>query len=297
MSTRTRGILLILLAAVMWSLGGVLIKATRGNPAAVATWRSLFAGAFLVLVMVARRTRPTDRARLVLLGLTYAGTMFGFVIATRLTTAAAAIALQYTAPVWVLIFGMLLLREAPRAAQLPAFALCGVGTALFFLEDVPREGMTGNVLALFSGVCFGLMMIAARSMRRTSSITLACAGNLVAAGVMACGTLFWSGLRFEAAPQLDRLALDGRDLAVTAVMGVAQIGIPYAIFSRGIRYVKAYEASVLGLAEPMLNPVWVLLIHREVPSAWTIGGAVLILSGILFVALPERKKAIPPPPD
>jgi drug/metabolite transporter (DMT)-like permease len=262
-----RSRLLVLAAAVLWSTGGAAIKLCALSPWQIAGGRSLVAGAFLALLV--REARALPSARLLAVAAAYAGTVVSFVLATKLGTAANAIFIQDTAPLWVLLLSPWLLRETPSRGELFAVPVYGVGLALFFVDELSAGQLAGNLVALGSGVAFALCIVGLRALRERGPAALVW-GNLLAAA----GTLpLWA--RGPAARPAD--------LALVAYLGVFQLGLAYLAFSRGVTGTRghsgtpAVEASLLILLEPVLNPVWALLLTGERPGPWaTAGGAVIL---------------------
>jgi drug/metabolite transporter (DMT)-like permease len=203
--------------------------------------------------------------------LLYAALLLLFVLATKQTTAANAIFLQYTAPVYVLIFEPIIFKEKHRRRDVLVVAACVVGIALFFVGRLRPEEMSGNLLALLSGVCFAAFILAFRHPRagevnRASSIIY---GNLLLA--LVCAPSFFSAL--------GRVKLS--DLGIIAFLGVFQIGVAYTLFTRGIeRGVRSLDAGLVGYVEPVSNPVWVYLFIGERPSPWAIAGGALIVAAV-----------------
>lgn len=266
-------------AAALFSTGGAAIKACDLAGWQVAGLRSAVASlAFLALVPAARRL-PSPREWLV--GLGYAGTMVLFVLSNKLTSAANAIFLQSTAPIYILLFAPWLLRERIRARDLAFLGAVGLGLAAFFVEEgrateTATDPWLGNVLALCSGVGWaltvtGLRWLGARD-EGSGSTGAVVAGNAIAF-VVCLGPMLAS----DAPPSASPLA----SYAIVAYLGVFQIALAYLLITRGIRRVEAFEASVLLLIEPVLNPLWAYLVHGERPGAWALAGGAVILSATL----------------
>jgi DME family drug/metabolite transporter len=255
--------LLLLAAAFLWSTAGAAIKSCGLNAFQIAGGRSLVAGAFIFLAVRDSRALPDRRTLRV--GVAYAATVVLFVIATKLTTAANAIFIQDTAPLWVLVLSPWLLGERPTRGELLAIPIFGVGLGLFFMDELSPGQALGNLVALASGVAFALSIIGLRQLRERGPSALVW-GNLIAAAV----TLpLWG--RGPAA--------SGLDLALLAYLGVFQLGLSYLCFSRGIAGTPAIEASLLVLLEPVLNPIWTFLIAGERMGPWAVaGGAVVLLA-------------------
>ncbi len=245
----------ILAAAALFSTGGAAIKGTALTAFQVAGFRSAVAAlALWLLLPAARKGFGWD---LLPAAFAYAGTLVCFVLATKLTTSAAAIFLQSTAPIWILLLAPMLLKEKIRRADLPAVGLAAVGLALVFLGSrdpvatAPRPEL-GNLLALASGLFYALLMI---TMRRLSRDSPAGDERSLPATVLGNGLAFFVALPFA----LPVVAVRTADIASILYLGVVQIGLAYWLFSKGLKRLPALEVSLLVLLEPVLNPLWTWL--------------------------------------
>lgn len=269
-SARRRALGLLLLASLLWSSGGVLIKWVQWHPVAIGGMRSLIAA--LVLLLLARLRGPLKfRFDPVSLGIacSYAGTVVLFVIATKLTTAANAILLQYTAPIYVALFGYWLLGERTTAIDWIAIAAVLVGMVLFLYDGLGGGGMLGNGLACISAVCFATTVMLLRHQQGRSSLEAIILGNLLAAVI---------GLPFMfSAPAPDALSWLG-----LALLGVFQLGISYWLYVLAVRHVSALEGVLIPILEPLLSPVWVAIWLGERPTPMAIAGGVLVLAAVLL---------------
>ena len=268
-------------AAILWSTGGLFIKLAPMPALAVACGRSLVAAVFYLAVL-----RPDLRAARLSTALAYAGCIVTFVAATRLTTAANAIFLQYTGPAWVLLLSPLILKEAFRRIDGVCVALSLAGMSLFFVGKVEAGQALGNGLGLVSGVFFALTVVLLRRDSRMGGDTAlpsTALGNLIAAAA----TLPFA---LQALPQM----ASARGAGVLLYLGVVQLGVAYVLFIRGVRKVPAAEASLISMLEPVLNPVWVLLGFGERPGPWALlGGAVVISAVVLRTLAPAGRAAAP----
>jgi drug/metabolite transporter (DMT)-like permease len=258
-----RSRLLLLAAALLWSTAGAAIKSCGLDAWQIAGGRSAVAAVFLFLAVRDARIRPT--LRVLLVAAIYSVTVVLFVVATKLTTAANAIFIQDTAPLWVLLVSPWLLREHPTRGELLAVPIYGLGLGLFFLDELAPGQLAGNLAALVSGVAFALAIVGLRLLRHDGPAALAW-GNVVAAAV--------------ALPLWPRgPAAAGPDLAIVVYLGIFQLGLAYLAFSRGVTGTPAIEASLLILIEPVLNPIWTYLATGERMGPWAIaGGAVVLLA-------------------
>jgi drug/metabolite transporter (DMT)-like permease len=273
-TTPLRARLLVLAAAVLFSTGGAAIKSTTLTAWQVASFRSGIA-ALAVLVMLRGARRWPDRATW-LVGIVYAATLVFFVVANKNTTAANAIYLQGTAPLYILLVAPFLLRERVGRADLVFMAALGLGLAAFFMGQEPVRQTApnptlGNMAALASGLTWAATVMGLRWLGRRSEDPTATQPSLVAGNVLACV------LTLGLALPLDHLP--ARDLAILLFLGIIQIGLAYVCLVDGIRGVPALEASLLLLLEPVLNPIWAWLVHGEAPGQWALlGGAIIMIA-------------------
>ncbi len=258
-------------AALCWSLGGLLIKSVPWPPLAVAGGRGFIAAAFLAAF--APRFRFTWSAAQIGGALAYAATTVLFVTANKLTTAANAILLQYTAPVWIALLGAWFLGEPATRADWLTIGVVFGGMALFFCDDLRLSGIEGNLVALASGVAFASMTLLLRKQKDTSAVESIFLGNLLA-GVIGVPSMLAGG----PLPEL-------RGWVALALLGTVQLGLSYLLYARAIRHVTALEAVLIPVIEPILNPIWVLLALGERPGALSLVGGVIVLTAATLRAL------------
>jgi drug/metabolite transporter (DMT)-like permease len=266
----TRSVGLLLLAALCWSLGGVLLKSVAWPPLAVAGGRGFIAAVFLLLVG-GRSLRFTWTPLQLGTAAAYAGCTVLFAAANRLTTAANAILLQYTAPVWVALFGAWLLGERATRADWLTIAVVFAGMGVFLYDGLRLHDLAGILVAIASGVCFAAMILLLRKQKDGSPIESVILGNLLA---------FLTGLpAIWTAPPLA-----GRGALALLLLGVVQLGLAYLLYVRAIRHVTALEAVLLPVIEPILNPVWVMLAIGERPSPLALVGGVIVVTAVTWRA-------------
>jgi drug/metabolite transporter, DME family len=266
---RRSGPWLILAAAALWSTAGAAIKLCSLNAWQISFGRSLVAAGVLWLFLPGARARPTRSTWAV--AAAYAVTVVLFTVANKLTTSANAIFLQDTAPLYVLLLSPLLLRERPTRGELLSVPLFLLGLLLFFKDQLTPGQVSGNFIALLSGVAFALCILGLRRLGGNNAPAVLL-GNLLAAAASLPGSV--------GGPPLT-----GRDLAIVLFLGIFQLGLSYALFSRGLRHTPATEASLLALLEPVLNPVWAFLLAGERPGPWALAGGSLVLLGTLWRTL------------
>jgi len=274
-----RAVLAVAGAAILWSTGGLFIKLAPMPALAVACGRSLIAGLFYLALL-----RPNLRAARWTTALAYAACIVTFVSATKLTSAANAIFLQYTGPAYVLVLSPFLLAEPFRPIDAVCVALSLAGMSLFFVGKVEAGQTLGNLLAVASGVFFALTVVLMRREAKSGSgdaLPSTALGNLIAAAL----TLPWA---LKAAPQV----LTAQGAGVLLYLGIVQLGLAYFLFVRGVRRVPAAEASLISMLEPVLNPVWVLIGFGERPGRWALaGGAIVIAAVVVRTLAPQAQRA------
>ena len=268
----------VLAAAVIWSTGGLFIKWTSLSGLELSFGRSLLA-AITVIIFTRREGFGINRVT-ALTSVLYAALLLLFVLATKATTAANAIFLQYTAPLYVLILEPLLYKEKFRRRDLIVVIFCVIGMSLFFIGKLRPQDVLGNLLALGSGLCFALYFLLlrhskSRDVNRASSVIY---GNLLV--VLICAP---AGL--AVLPSLTKF-----DALVVIYLGVVQIGIAYTLFTLGMaRGIRSLDAGIVGYIEPVLNPLWVFLVLAERPSKWAlIGGAIIVTAVAVHTVLKAK---------
>lgn len=286
MPDAARSRLYVLAAALLFSTGGAAIKLATLSSWQIAGFRSGLAALALWLAIPAWRRCFEPRALLV--GCAYAATMILYVTANTLTTAANAIFLQTTAPLYVLLLAPWLLGEQNRPRDFAVVTLLAVGLVLFFVgSDAPfrtaPEPLRGNVVGAASGVSWALALLGLRWLGRGATAT----GPDPAGAAVVAG----NGIAFLVCLPLALPVSEGAplDWLVVAYLGWVQIGLAYVFMVRGVRGVRAIEASLLLVLEPVLNAVWAWWIHGELPGAWSLAGCGLILVGLAALAIPRGK--------
>jgi len=259
----------IVVAAALFSTGGAAIKWCGFDAWQLAGFRAAIA--FLTILVLIPESRRGWSWRTALVGCAYAATTLLYVQANKHTTAASAIFLQSTSPLFILLFAPWLLGEHATRRDLLQMAVMGLGLVLFFLgmdqpsATAPNPAL-GNILAAICAVTWAFTVIGYRwlAARGASIATAAVSGNLTASVV---------------AVAFAQPLVAGRpvDWAVVVFLGVCQLGIPYLFMARAIPRLRAIEVGLFLLIEPVLNPIWAWLVHGETPGPATLVGGVLIL--------------------
>jgi drug/metabolite transporter (DMT)-like permease len=246
--------------------------------------------AALVIWIYLRRPHFVWSFTLIAGAIAYLGAQSLFVAATTLTSAANAIFLQYTAPVWVALFGIWYLREPARAVDWWTIGVIFVGMVLFFGDGLSSEGIQGNLLAILGGICFAWLILFMRKQKDDSPESIALLGNILCALV---------GLPFVVMAWVEGTLPGAESWLILIYLGVLQLGIPYLLYARSIRHLHAVEAVLIQTLEPILNPIWVFLVLQERPGPWSMAGALVVLTAVTMRALlvAQSDRSLPRQPE
>jgi drug/metabolite transporter (DMT)-like permease len=274
--------LLIFAAAVLWSTSGFFVKAPYFRDPTLGAWPgpvlAFWRAALALVVLLPLVRRPEWSWKLIPATVTFALMNFTYLTAMSKGEAANAIWLQCTAPVWVLIVGVLVFREKAdwRDWLLLAFGAVGVGIILFF--ELRQAALEPVLWGLASGVFYAGVVLSLRSLRTMESAWIVALNHLVTALVLA--PFAFGGSHFPS----------GVQWLLLAGLGMIQMGLPYVFFARGLRSIPGHEAAGIGLTEPILVPVWVFLAWGDKPAWWTLVGGGFILAGLAVrYLLPEKR--------
>ena len=262
--TRAVSLVLLVVTAVLWSVGGLLIKSISAHPLAIAGVRSAIA--VVIILIYIKKPRFTWSFPQLAAVFAYALVVITFVAANKYTTAANAILLQYTAPIYAALFGALILKEKPKLPDWITIAVTLGGMLLFFIDGLDTRGVWGNVLAAISGIGFGFFPVFMRMQKDGSPIESVLLGNIITAVI---GVPFL----FTAMP-------DGAGWLNLFILGTFQLGVSYILYSIAIKQVTALESSLITVVEPILNPIWVGLFMGEKPGIFSVIGGIIVLSAI-----------------
>lgn len=260
---------LVVIAVLLWSTGGLFIKSTTIDAYQVTFFRSLMAA--LTVLVLTRKQGLRINAFGIITSIIYALLLFLFVWATKKTTAANAIFLQYTAPIYILLLAPFLIGEKFHWRDLVTVVIVLAGMSLFFVGQLRLEDYQGNIAALFSGIFLGLYIMLLRH-PKADGFNPAIAviyGNFLLAIVNAPAGI-------SAIPNMTFM-----DWFAVTFLGIFQIGISYILFIKGVRGgTRPLDASLIGFIEPLLNPVWVFIFVGERPSQWALLGGGIIIAAI-----------------
>jgi len=269
----------MLLCAAMWSIAGIFIKLIPWNAFAIAGLRSLFAGLTLLSYIAIKRYRIIMNRKTLLSGFFLGAVFILFVSANKLTTAANAIVLQFTSPLFIVLISAVLYKKKIRRNDLIAVLATFVGIALFFLDELEGGYFWGNICGVAAGLFFASVFIINGDIDAEERFS----GQLIGHAIT-----FLFGLPFAL---MTGVELSGVPLLNIIILGVFQLGIPYVLYGLAAEHCPPLACCLLGAVEPLLNPVWVLIFDGERPGTLALIGAVVVITSVtLWCAIGNREK-------
>ena len=260
------GTLMIVLASLCFSTGGLLIKLIPWNPLAINGVRNLIACCVIGLYMLVIRHKPRFNFTIAMGALCMAGVTTFFAVATKLTTAGNAIILQYTAPMWIVILMYVFFHKKPGKVEIISILIVSVGIICFFLESISAGRIAGDLCALISGVFFAVVFML-NQFENGDSLSSIFFGQLFAGIVFSPMVLAETNFSSQV-------------LLCVFLLGSVQVGLAYIFFSYGTRYTDPVTASIINAFEPILNPVLVAIFYGEHLGKLAIIGAAIVIGGI-----------------
>lgn len=305
--------LLMVITAIMWSIGGIFIKLISWSPFLIAGCRSAISGSVMALFMMHQgiRFRWNRYSFGAGIGLSFSATLF--TIANKLTTAANAIVLQYTAPIFILLLSSLLLKQRLVRREVAVVAVTMIGMVLFFFDQLSPGNILGNIFGILAGIFLALMFVMVGAggdddPTRMSGILIAhcmtvvigipiglaaTAGLLpggdfaaLAGGAASSAAAAASGSAAAAAASSSTAAVAasplGLEILYVVILGVFQLGIPYVLYAIASKDCPPLACSLIGMLEPLLNPVWVAIFIGEMPGMYALMGACIIIATVTW---------------
>ncbi len=273
--------LLLFLCGVLWSLGGIFIKLVDWNPLVIAGLRSVIAGGVVAVYLLIKKMPFIISRKTMLIGLCLCGTAMSFVAANKLTTAANAIVLQFTAPIHIIILSAIFLGKRFRRADIAAVVLTMGGISLFFLDSLSTDGLVGNLLGLLAGLFVAGMYVMSGECSPDDRMSGILMGHIFTAIVGICAIPFYPP------------TITTTSVVVIVALGIVQLGIPYVIYGIAMKHCPPLRAFLISAAEPLLNPVWVFLFDGEAPGLFAvIGGVIVILTVTIWSILDSKTVAM-----
>lgn len=269
----------MLTCAALWSIAGIFIKQIPWNAFAISSIRSFFAGITILFYIKINKYKIIINKRALLAGLFMGLTYTSFVLANKLTTAANAIVLQFTAPLFIVVFSALLFKQKIRRNDMIAVLFTMVGIAMFFLDELKGGYLLGNIVAIMAGGFMACMYMAMGNAEGSERFSALLVGQIIA---------FLIGL--PAVITTQPVFSSGAVIRII-ILGVFQLGIPYILYAKASEFCPPLACCLLGAVEPLLNPVWVFIFDGEKPEFYALIGAVIVIASVtLWCAFGNRIK-------
>lgn len=277
MKKESIGMIEMLVCALLWSIAGIFIKLIPWNGFAIAGVRSLIAGLTMLVYVMAKRYKLTVNKKTVCAGVFTALVYTCFTVSNKLTTAANAIVLQFTSPVFIVVFSALIYKQKIRRRDLAVVMLTLVGIALFFFEQLKPGYIAGNFVAIGAGLFMAWMFILVGDLEPEARFSAIIIGQ---------GLTFLIGLPFILKEPLT--FTPSISLSILS-LGIFQLGISYILYVKASRYCPPLACCLLGALEPLLNPVWVAIFDGERPGIWALIGGVIVVASITVWLTTDKK--------
>jgi len=268
MKKENAAMLEMLVCATLWSIAGIFMKLIPWNGFAIAGLRSLIAGLTFIVYMRAKKLKYRLNKKTAISGVITGCVYICFTCANKLTTAANAIVLQFTSPIFIVILSAVFFKTKVKKADLIAVLFTLAGIALFFLDQLKPGYVFGNFVAILSGLLMAGMFMTIGDLEDEQRFSAVFLGHMITF-VVGLPAVITTRPELALVPVLCMLAL-----------GIFQLGISYILYVHANKYCPPLACALLGAVEPLLNPVWVLIFNGETPGLFAILGAVVVIVSI-----------------
>lgn len=263
--SRSKAILLMVAASILWSFGGVFIKLLPWTSFAIAGLRSLVSATVVLIYLKGRIKRPSKH---ILLGTTaYTAMLILYVCATKATTAANAILLQYTAPIWLALISRIFLKEKIQRLDIMSIVTVFMGISIFFTANISVGQMFGNFLAILSGISLACVVLSLKHAKAEAEMQMIFWGNF--ATFIIC------------LPLMGDVVITTHTVGSILFLGIFQLGISYIIYANAVKHVSSIDAILVPIIEPLFNPIWVIIFAHEAPSIQAVIGGIIVVMAIV----------------
>ena len=278
-STRKKAMLLMALCACLWSISGIFIKWISWSPFLIAGGRSLISAAVLGLFMAVSRIRIQVCRSSLCAGISLGVSFLCFVSTNKLTTAANAIVLQYTSPIFILIISALFLHQQIKKREAAVVCAAAAGILLFFLDQLSPGNIAGNFLGILAGFFLSIMFVLIGLAGNNDSIRMS---GILFAHIFTALIGIPVGASFTA-------SISTREICLILILGIFQLGIPYILYAIAAKDCSPLACSLIGMLEPLLNPVWVFLLDGEAPGPFALAGAAIVIAAVACWCVIENR--------
>lgn len=277
MKKESIGTIEMLICALLWSIAGIFMKLIPWNGFAIAGVRSLIAGLTMLTYVLIKGYKLIINRKTLAAGLFTALVYTCFTVANKLTTAANAIVLQFTSPVFIVVFSALIFKQRIRRRDIGVVILTLLGITLFFFDQLKPGYIAGNFVAIAAGLFMALMFILVGDLEPEARFSAIIIGQ---------GLTFLIGLPFILR---DGLVFTPAIIASILTLGIFQLGLSYILYVKASKYCPPLACCLLGALEPLLNPVWVAIFDGERPGVWALIGGVIVVASITVWLATDKK--------
>lgn len=267
------------LCACLWSISGIFIKWISWSPSLIAGGRSLISAAVLGLFMTVSRIRIQVCRSSLCAGISLGVSFLCFVSANKLTTAANAIVLQYTSPIFILIISALFLHQQIKKREAAVVCAAAAGILLFFLDQLSPGNIAGNFLGILAGFFLSIMFVLIGLAGNNDSIRMS---GILFAHIFTALVGIPVGAVFTA-------SISTREICLILILGIFQLGIPYILYAIAAKDCSPLACSLIGMLEPLLNPVWVFLLDGEALGPFALAGAAIVIAAVACWCVIENR--------
>lgn len=260
--------LLMVVCSILWSTAGIFIKLIKFNPLVISGFRGLIAGLVILTYMKIAKI-PFILNKKIAIGAVSGGISFiVFVIANKLTTAANAIVLQYTLPIFILIFSAVFFKKKTDKTDIIATVVTFFGIILFFFDSIGTGSLIGNLLSILSGAALAGMFVVTGEQTESERLSCICSSHLFTA-IFGIPFVFFT-----------ENTLDSSSILFVVILGILQLGLPYILFGIAVGSCPPLACSLISAIEPLLNPVWVFIFAGEAPGKWAFIGGIIVVTAV-----------------
>ncbi|MBQ0079029.1 MAG: DMT family transporter [Eubacterium sp.] len=294
LSPKQKAMLLMVITAMMWSIGGIFIKLISWHPLMISGARGIVSASVLGGYMVYKKIpyKLCKESAGAAIGLAASATFF--VIANKLTTAANAIVLQYSAPIFILLITAIILKRALSRREIIVVGITMIGIVLFFLDQLSPGNILGNFFGILAGVFLALMFVSMGEGGDDDSIRMSgifMAHALTAVIGLPIGLYFtMTAANAAGTGSVNGLGIAPIEIVYVLILGIFQLGIPYVLYAIASKDCPPLACSLIGMLEPLFNPVWVAIFVGELPGMFALIGAVIIIATVTWWCISDARE-------
>jgi len=280
---KRKAMLYMALCAILWSIAGIFIKWISWNPLLIAGFRSLIAAGVLWLFMKTKGIGIKCNRYSVTASFSLSATCIFFVVANKLTTAANAIILQYTAPIFILLISVFVLKKKIKKSDALVVLATMAGIVFFFFDELSPGNVLGNVIAIGAGLTLAIMLVSVGQAADDDSVRMTgiLFAHLLTALVGGIALFF---VDFQTTPL---------ELLYVVILGVFQLGLAYVLYCLASKHCSPLACSLIGTLEPLLNPLWVFLFIGETPGFYALTGGAIVIAAVTGWCIAQNRKTKP----